>query len=142
MVDYTSLFTIKNNQNATAKQICEDLEKIKEWAFQNQKVLSSCKIKQVAHPPMFFDINSVQKDSSQKHFGLILDTSLTFDENIKAITSKVIKTIGLLWILNNRLPQSSLNAIYKSIVRPHLDCGDVIFDKAYNNSFQQRLESL
>ena len=27
-------------------------------------------------------------------------------------------------------------------MRPHLDHGDVIFDKAYNNSFQQRLESL
>ena len=26
--------------------------------------------------------------------------------------------------------------------RPHLDYGDVIFDKAYNNSFQQRLASL
>ena len=27
-------------------------------------------------------------------------------------------------------------------MRPHLDYDDVIFDKAYNNSFQQRLESL
>ena len=27
-------------------------------------------------------------------------------------------------------------------MRPHLDYGDVIFDKACNNSFQQRLESL
>ena len=26
-------------------------------------------------------------------------------------------------------------------MRPHLDYGDVIFDKAYNNFFQQRLES-
>ena len=90
---------------------------------------------------MFFNINPVQKDSSQKHLGL-LDTCLTFDEHIKAITSKIIKTIGLLRNLNDRLPHSSLNAIYKSIVRPHLDCSDVIFDKAYNNSFQQRLESL
>ena len=88
-----------------------------------------------------FNINPVQKDSSQKHLGL-LDTCLTFDEHIKAITSKIIKTIGLLRNLNDRLPHSSLNAIYKSIVRPHLDCSDVIFDKAYNNSFQQRLESL
>ena len=85
---------------------------------------------------MFFNINPVQKDSSQKHLGLILDTSLTFDEHIRAITSKItFKTIGLLRNLNNRLPQSSLNAIYKLIVRPHLDCGDVIFNKAYNNSF-------
>ena len=27
-------------------------------------------------------------------------------------------------------------------MRPHLDHGDVIVDKTYNNSFQQRLESL
>ena len=43
--------------------------------------------------------------------------------------------------MNNRLPRSSLTTIYKSFVRPHLDDGDVIFFKAYNNSFQQRLES-
>ena len=44
--------------------------------------------------------------------------------------------------LNNRLPRSSLTTIYKSFVRPHLDYGDVIYDKAYNNTFQQSLVSL
>ena len=50
--------------------------------------------------------------------------------------------------MNNRLRRSSLTKIYKSFIRPHLDYGDIIFDygdiifdKAYNNSFQQRLES-
>ena len=52
------------------------------------------------------------------------------DEQIKAIISKVSKTIGLLRKLNNLLPQSPLTTIYKSFVRPHLDYGDVIFDKA------------
>ena len=52
------------------------------------------------------------------------------DEHIKAITSKVSKTIGLLRKLNNLLPQSPLTTIYKSFVRPPLDYGDVIFDKA------------
>ena len=32
--DDTSLFSIINDPNATTKQICEDLDKIKEWAFQ------------------------------------------------------------------------------------------------------------
>ena len=50
--------------------------------------------------------------------------------------------IFLLWKLNNRLSQSSLTTIYKSIVKPNLDYGDEIFDKAYNNIFQQRYESL
>ena len=39
------------------------------------------------------------------------------------------------------MPGSSLISIYKSFVKPNLDYGNVIFDKAYNNSFQQRLES-
>ena len=56
--------------------------------------------------------------------------------------SKVSKFIGLLRKLNNRLPWSSLTTIHKSFVRPHLDHGDVIADKTYNNSFQQRLQSL
>ena len=77
-----------------------------------------------------------------KHLGFKLDTSLTFDEHIKAIKSKVSKTIGLLQKLNNCLPQSSLTKIYKLFLRPHLDYGDVIFDNIYIKSSHQRLESL
>ena len=44
--------------------------------------------------------------------------------------------------LNNCVPRSTLTTIYKSFVRRHLDYGDIMFDKAYNNSFRQRLESL
>ena len=31
---------------------------------------------------------------------------------------------------------------YKSFIRPHLDYGDIIYDKAFNESFQTKLESL
>ena len=89
----------------------------------------------------YFNNKPVQQVSSKKHLGLILDTSLTFDKHTKTNTSKISKTICLRRKLNNRLLRSSLTTIYKSFVRPHLDYGDVIFDKAYNNSFQQRLES-
>ena len=99
-------------------------------------------MKKVVHPPVFLDNKPGQQVSSQKHLGLILDASLTFDEHIKAITFKVRNTIGLLRKLNNRLPRSPLTSIYKSFVRSLLDYGDVIFDKAYNNYFQQRLESI
>ena len=108
---------------------------------QAQEVIFTRKVKKVVHPPIFFNNKPVQQISSQKHLGLILDTSLTFDDHIRAVTSKVSKSIGLLRKLNNHLPRSSLITIYKSFVRPHLDYGDVIFDKAHNNSFQQRLES-
>ena len=108
---------------------------------QAQKFIFTRKIKKVVHPPIFFNNKPVQQVSLRKHLRLILDTSLTFDEHIKAISSKVSKTIGLLRKLSNRLPQSSFTTICISFVRPHLDYGDVIFDKADNNSFQQRLNT-
>ena len=56
---------------------------------QTQEVISTRTIKKVVHPPIFFNNEPVQQVSSQKHLGLTLDTSLTFDENIRTITSKV-----------------------------------------------------
>ena len=32
--------------------------------------------------------------------------------------------------------------MYKAVVRPHLNYGDVIYDKAYNETFHQKLESI
>ena len=58
------------------------------------------------------------------------------------ILNKVNKTIGLLRKLQNILPRSALLTIYKSFIRPHLDCGGVIYDQAYNTSFHQKLELL
>ena len=79
---------------------------------QAQEFVFTLKVKRVVHPPIFFNNKLVQQVSSQKHLGILLDTSLTFDEHMKAITSKVSKTIGLLWKLNN------LTIINKSCVSP------------------------
>ena len=62
---------------------------------QAQEVIFTRKIKKDAHPPIFFNTKPVQQVSLQKDLGLTLGTSLTFDEHIKAITSKASKTIGL-----------------------------------------------
>ena len=32
--------------------------------------------------------------------------------------------------------------MYKAFVRPHLDYGDIIYDEAYNKTFDQKLESI
>ena len=58
------------------------------------------------------------------------------------ILNKVNKTIRLLRKLHNNLPRSALLTIYKSFIRPHLDCGDIMYDQAYKASFHQKLELL
>ena len=65
------LFTLINDPNATAKQLCDDLGRIKEWAFnpdpskQAQEVIFTRKVKKVVHPPIFFHNKPIQQVSSQ-----------------------------------------------------------------------------
>ena len=73
---------------------------------------------------------------------MYLDPKLYFLENSKNIQAKVSKSIALLRKLQTILPRPTLLTIYKAFIRPHLDCGDTIYDQAYNDSFHQKLESI
>ena len=44
--------------------------------------------------------------------------------------------------LQNNLPKQSLLTIYKSFIRLHLDCGDVVYDQPHNETFCSKLESV
>ena len=71
------------------------------------------------------------QSTTQNHLGMLFDVKLAFQGHVKNIYSKVNKTIGLLHKLHNTLPRLSLLTIYKSFIRPHLDYGDIIYDRAY-----------
>ena len=86
--------------------------------------------------------NRVSLTESQKHLGIVLDFRLDSKEHLEIIFKKVSKAIGLLRKLQNLLPRKSLITAYKSFIRPHLDCGDIIYDQAYNASFHRKLESI
>ena len=55
---------------------------------------------------------------------------------------KISKAIVLVRKLHNFLPRPALITIYKALIRPHFDYGDILYDQAYNMSFQQKLESI
>ena len=97
---------------------------------QAQEVIFSRKHQKRSHPSIYFNNNSIESVSSQKHLRMILDTKLNFQVQIKNILTKVNKTIGLLRKLQNILLRESLLTIFKSFVRPHLDCSDVIYDQS------------
>ena len=44
--------------------------------------------------------------------------------------------------LQQIIPRAALLTIYKSFLRPPLDYEDVIYDRAFNESFQNKLESV
>ena len=109
---------------------------------QAQDVVFSRKINKIDHPPLCFNENLVKSSSTQKHLGMILDTKLDFSLHLKNAQNKVNKTIGLLRKLPHTLPRTSLITIFKSFIRPHLDYGHIIYDRACNNSFHQNIETI
>ena len=106
-----------------------------------QEVIFSRKINKINHSPLRFNQILVKPISSQKHLGMVLNTKFDFNLNLKNAQSKV-KKIELLRKLQNILPKQSLIIIYKSFIRPHLDYGDIIYDRAYDSSFHQNIESI
>ena len=91
---------------------------------------------------LYFNDSSVKETCKQKHLGMLLDFGLDFQQHWKSMVKKVKKTVAFLRNFQNILPRLALLTIYKCFVRTHLDCGDIIYDEAFNNSFPQKIESL
>ena len=66
----------------------------------------------------------------------MLDKPLSLNEHIQ------IKMIGVIKRLYVNLSRDALLRIYKLFIRPHLDCGDIIYDKHHGESFKNKIESI
>ena len=150
--DDTSIFHVVKDPNTSAEILNHDLTKISEWAYrwkmsfnpdpskQAQEILFSNKVMKTNHPNIIFNGNTVQKSANQKHLGLTLDETLTFNGHItsKLTTNELISNLRKLY---HYMPRDSVATIYKSFIRPHLDYADVVFDKTCNANFPNRIES-
>ena len=92
---------------------------------------------------MRFDNNDdIFKQPHQKHLGIVLDSKLNFNAHVDQKIKKCNRVIGLIRRLSVALPQNVLLTIYNSFVRPHLDYGDILYDKPNNENFQNKLEKV
>ena len=69
-----------------------------------------------------------------------LDEKLNYNTHIKGKLSKVLKGIGLLRNLSNKLPRQALVTFYKAFIRPHLGYGDIVYEKLNNETFITKIE--
>jgi len=118
-------------------KIERDLSRLVEWAAQWRVTFNELKTvymivskkKQQQHYPDITMNNTVlKKVTSHTHLGLTLNDSLTWDDHIERITSKASSRVGCLKRIRSLLPRSTLETLYKSMVRPVLEYGSTIFD--------------
>ena len=145
--DDTSSFSTVHNPTSSAKILNDDLSKISEWAYrwkmlfnpditkQAQEVIFSRKHIKIDHPIVYFNEAAVAHNTFQKHLGMHLDEKLNFNHHLEEKIAKANKGIGLIRKLANILPRQSLLTIHKSVIRPHLDYGDIVYDQPNNENF-------
>ena len=73
---------------------------------------------------------------------LLLDKRLAFDRHVEEIILRDNKGIGRIHRLCRYLTRNYLLTIYKAFIRPHLNCGDIVYYYLGNASFMQRLKSV
>ena len=154
--DETSLFSVVHDISTSASDINNDLTLISNWAFQwkmsfnpskrtrkqAQETIFSRKKMKSSHPSVYFNNIPVSSTSVHKHLGMLLDDKLSYEHHLKSVLNKVKKTIGLLRKFQQILPRQSLITIYKSFIRPHLDYGDIVYDRAFNELLNKNLECI
>ena len=97
-----------------------------------QEVLFLRKKKTRNHSPLTLNNIQVERASSQKHLGLILDEKLNFKQHIESAIVKINKGVAVIKKLRYSLPCKSLITIYKAFLRPLIDYGDIINDQPQN----------
>ena len=110
---------------------------------QANEVIFSRKTKTaLIHSPVAFNNNDIKKYPHHKHLGIDLDSKLDFKFHVDQKTKKCSKLIGLIRRLSVNVPRKALLTIYKSFIRPHLEYGDILYDKPENENFQNKLEKV
>ena len=133
------LFSIVKDPSITANELNHDLDVISKWAHQWKlefnpdplkqaaEILFSCKRNPLIHPQIFFNGNVVAKVNKHQHLGLILESNLSFKKHVTEKIKKAKQKIGMIKHLSRYFPLKTLDQMYKSLVRPHLDYCDVIY---------------
>ena len=107
-----------------------------------QEVLFSRKSQIQNHPTLSLNNIQVERSTYHKHLDVILDEKFNFKEHINSATSKVNKGISVIKKLRHTLPRKPLLTIYKVVLRSLIDCGDIIYDQAHNDSFCEKVGSV
>ena len=85
----------------------------------------------------------LQFQESMKYLGVKIDSTLTFDNHVQYMTSKLSKKVGYLKRIGTHLSQWARLVIYNTIIEPHFNyCATVLFDlKQQDLSTLQKLQN-
>jgi hypothetical protein len=114
-----------------------DITELKEWTetWQLYFNITKCKVLHIGknnpQNDYYMTVDNVQvtvtKCDSEKNLGIIFDSMLTFDCHISEVINRASKILGIIQRCFLYLDKLSFVQLYKSLVRPHLEYGNIIW---------------
>ena len=80
------------------------------------------------HPSLHLNSTCIEEVDKHIHLGLILQSNMSWRCHIQYIFEKALKRLNILRLLKYKLNRSTLVCLYKSLIRPLMEYGDVIWD--------------
>ena len=94
-----------------------------------EEVISSTKRNAPHNDPLKLGNGEIDRKMEHKHIGIVLDSKLGFHSHIKEAILKAGTGIGIIRYISKYVSRNVLDQVYKLYVRPHLDYGDIIYNR-------------
>jgi hypothetical protein len=148
--DDTSLMEILDNHIESYARLNRDLVRLSLWAekwlitFNAAKTVYikiSRKVFPAPKPILKLNGATIKEVPNHKHLGLTFNQTLTWTDHIDNLIAKGAKCVGLLKRISRDVPRECMEILYKSMIRPILEYGAIIFDGCPDMS-AKRLENV
>ena len=115
----------------------EDLNKLSNWAQQwrvtfnakkTEYMIFSLKNKIPDYPELFLGNTKIAQVRTHSHLGITFDSKLTWKTHINNICTKASQRVSNIKRIRHLIPRKTSEVLYKSLARPILEYGDVVFD--------------
>ena len=139
--DDTVIHASAYSAEEAARQLQPAINKFSEWCCMNKLSLNTAKTKQMAFGTrqrvkkarnVTLEINNVplQTVPTYKYLGITLDSTLTYNYHVKTVANMVTYKSVLLGKIRRNLNENVAMSIYKTMILPYFDYGDIIYDNA------------
>ncbi len=115
----------------------KDLETLNDWAHQwrvkfneSKTVYMHISLKQtrLCHPDLYLNNSKLMEVESHTHLGITLNNTMTWKDHVAKIVTKALTRVHMLKRIRFFIPRMTALTIYKSLIRPVVEYGDVLFD--------------
>ena len=133
----TMLFEVVENADVSAANLNDDLNRISHWSRKWLVTMNPSKCRSVVfslkrvkplHPSLYLNSTCIEEVDKHIQLGLILQSNMSWRCHIQYIFQKASKRLNILKLLKYKLKRSTLVCLYKCLIRPLMEYGDVIWD--------------